>query len=132
MSLLKKIIGGVTVDPIEAIGGVVTDIFGTKDGKMTHAEFMAELAARPHLAQAAINQIEAQHRSVFVAGWRPFIGWVCGLGLAYAFLVEPLLFRLLPELQPPVLPMAYINELIWGLLGLGGLRTVEKLQGRSR
>lgn len=132
MSLLKKIVGGVTTDPIEAIGGVAKDIFGSKDRKLSHTEFMAELAMKPHLAQSAINQVEAQHRSLFVAGWRPFIGWVCGFGLAYAFLVEPALVRFFPDVAAPELPMEYINELVFGLLGLGLLRTAEKVTGRAK
>ena len=85
-----------------------------------------------------INKIEAGHRSVFVAGWRPFIGWVCGSGLAYAFLVQPILtwaglaMGLSTLAGLPEFPMDYLLELLAGMLGIGSLRTLEKLKGAAR
>lgn len=85
------------------------------------------------LAQAGINQEEAKSPSIFVSGWRPFIGWVCGVGLAYVFLIYPLLtwwaaaWR--PAFVPPVLVADHLMELVMAMLGLGGLRTFEKLKG---
>lgn len=130
MGLLGKIIGGVATEPIEAIGNVAESIFGSKDRKLTHAEFMAELAAKPSLAQTEINKVEAGHRSIFVAGWRPAIGWVGAAALAYAFLIDPVLDRF--GTVGPDLPMDYIMEIVLGMLGLGALRTVEKLQGKAK
>lgn len=87
--------------------------------------------------QLEINKVEAQHHSVFVAGWRPFIGWVCGLGFAYNFIVHPLLqwgAVMLPEVavtleQMPQLEIGELMSLTLGMLGLGGLRTYEKRVG---
>lgn len=85
------------------------------------------------LAQAGINADEAKSASVFVSGWRPFIGWVCGVGLVYVFLIYPLLvwwaaaYR--PAFIPPLLVVDHLFELVTAMLGLGGLRTVEKLKG---
>lgn len=85
------------------------------------------------LAQAGINTEEAKSASVFVSGWRPFIGWVCGVGLGYVFLVYPLLtwwaalYR--PTFVPPMLIADHLFELVTAMLGLGGLRTFEKLKG---
>lgn len=85
------------------------------------------------LAQAGINAEEARSPSLFVSGWRPFIGWCCGIGLAYVFLVYPLLTWWLalykPALVPPVLVADHLFELVTAMLGLGGLRTFEKLKG---
>jgi len=131
MSILSKIIGGATVEPIQAIGGVVTEIFGTKDRKLSHEEFMVELAQRPQLAQAAISQSEAQHRSVFVAGARPAILWICAGGLAFAFIINPLIQWFTGD-PGPELPLEQIISLVVATLGLGVYRTVEKLNGRAK
>jgi hypothetical protein len=87
--------------------------------------------------QLEINKVEAEHHSVFVAGWRPFIGWVCGVGFAYNFIVHPLLqwgAVMLPEVavnleQMPQLDIGELMSLTLGMLGLGGLRTYEKRVG---
>lgn len=96
----------------------------------------AELAGTLALltAQISTNQEEAKSSSVFVAGWRPFIGWVCGMALAYTYLGYPLLLWILsvwkPELTPPKLGNdGMLYELLFGMLGLGGLRTFEKYKG---
>lgn len=75
--------------------------------------------------QLEINKQEAQHQSIFVAGWRPMIGWVCALALAFQYLVRPVLIG---TGVVPVLPGLDDNlwELMLGMLGLGALRTYEK------
>jgi holin (3TMs family) len=86
-------------------------------------------------AQADINLQEAQHPSRFVSGWRPFVGWVCGLGCAYGFIVQPFLtwFATLGGVAtPPTLDMSTLMGLLGGLLGLGSLRTVEKIKDVAR
>ena len=87
--------------------------------------------------QGEINKIEAAHKSVFVAGWRPFIGWVCGLALAYNFILRDLMVWGLALTAagtppPPPLHLDVLTTILYALLGLGGLRTFEKLQGRTR
>ena len=87
------------------------------------------------LGQIEINKAEAQHSSVFVAGWRPFIGWVCGFALAYEYLMLPL-FALLSLnagwQQLPHLVMDGMMELVLAMLGVAGLRTFEKYKGVAR
>lgn len=89
------------------------------------------------MGQLEINKQEAAHRSVFVAGWRPFIGWCCGLGVLYSFFLRPLLSWVLLVIDAglPALPDLDGEELaamISGLLGLGGLRSWEKTRGVTR
>ena len=67
---------GALAQPIEAIGNVLDKLFTSDDEKLSRQEALARLAQQPAMAQIEINKIEAAHRSVFVAGWRPFIGWV--------------------------------------------------------
>jgi hypothetical protein len=85
-----------------------------------------ELAAM--LAQTETNKVEAGSSSVFVAGWRPFIGWVCGFALMYQYLVRPIILGFYPELVFPGLD-DNLWQLLLGMLGLGGLRTFEKTKG---
>lgn len=93
-----------------------------------------ELEAELQLAvgQMEINKAEAQSQDFFRGGWRPFIGWVCGMGLAYQFLIRPLLTFILmvAETKVQVLPsleLETLMTLLFGLLGLGAMRTAEKL-----
>ena len=72
---------------------------------------------------------------MFVAGWRPFIGWVCGSGLVYSFIAQPLLawasgIWVFPA--PPVLDLSTLLTVLGGMLGLSSLRTVEKINGVAR
>ena len=85
-----------------------------------------ELAAM--LAQTDVNKVEAASGSVFVAGWRPAIGWVCALAMAYQYLVRPFLVAFNPVLAFPGLD-DNLWQLLAGMLGLGGLRTFEKVNG---
>ena len=83
--------------------------------------------------QTKINELEAQHRTVFVAGWRPFIGWVCGVALAYNFVIRDLfIWAIKPETVPPALQMEHLMTVLLGMLGLGGLRTFEKIKDKVK
>lgn len=87
------------------------------------------------LAQLEINAKEATHPSVWVAGWRPFFGWVGGVGFAYSVVVQPImvwygLARGWPT--PPEVNMDLLWVVITGMLGIGGLRTFEKSKGVSK
>ena len=137
MSVLAGLLAGGVAAPIEAIGRTLDALFTSDDERAAAALVMERLRQQPGALQVELNKVEAAHRSVFVAGWRPFIGWVCGAGLAYTFLGHPLLewaaaLWARPELKPPVLMTDYLMELVVALLGLGTLRTVEKLGGKSR
>ena len=81
------------------------------------------------LGQMAVNQVEAAHKSIFVAGWRPYIGWVCGTGLLYNVLLYPVL-NIWFEM-PPV-ETALLYPPLMGMLGLGAMRTYEKANGVAR
>jgi hypothetical protein len=83
--------------------------------------------------QTKINEIEAGHRSIFVAGWRPFIGWICGIALAYNFIIRDLFIWILkPADIPPALQMEHLMTVLLGMLGLGGLRTYEKIKDKTK
>ncbi len=132
MGILDKLLGGSVAQPIEAAGNVLDKLFTSDDERLDKKLLLERLAQEPKIAQVELNNVEAQHRSVFVAGARPFIMWVCGFGLLFAFLINPVLQWIMPEVGAPELPLDVIMELVLAMLGLGALRTVEKLQGRAK
>jgi hypothetical protein len=88
------------------------------------------------LGQLQVNTEEAKSPSTFVSGWRPFIGWVCGIALTYNFLIYPLMLWFIAvygsDIKPPPLFSEYLMELVMGMLGLGTLRTFEKWKGVTK
>lgn len=118
--------------------GAVSDLASTVISRIwpdkTEKE-KAELIAAVQLVQGQldINKIEAASPSVFVAGWRPFIGWTCGAAFAYKFVLAPAIaFGLAAYGHPidlPVLDFTEMSTVLLGMLGIGGLRTLEKIKG---
>lgn len=122
LKLLKKLLG---LQSQSDIGGLGMEIRELIKGKEIDPQQLIEL-------QSEINKVEAQHRTIFVAGWRPFIGWVCGVALAYNFVLRDLLIWFLGQEQvPPALQMEHLMTVLIGMLGLGGMRTFEKLKNKS-
>lgn len=130
MSFWTKLFGGATAAPIDALGSAVDKIFTNDEEKMQAQAVLNKIAQKPAILQAEINKIEAQHRSIFVAGWRPAIGWVCAIGLAFPFVITPLVEW--AGFVGPSIDMERLMELVIALLGLGTLRTFEKLTGRAK
>ena len=128
---LGGLVSGGVVETAKGVADVVDRFVETEDEKRAFKTVMARMAQEPGLAQVELNKIGAAHRSIFVAGWRPAVGWVCAIGLAFAFLVNPVL-QWAVEKPGPELPLDIMLELVIGMLGLAGLRTVEKLSGRSK
>lgn len=87
-------------------------------------------------AQTDVNKVEAANANLFVAGWRPFIGWVCGTGLGFTFILAPVATwgaRLAgKEIVFPELDMSTLMTLLFGMLGLGTMRTAEKISGLKK
>ena len=132
MSILSSLIGPVT--------GLLDKFIEDKDKKNSIAFELATLAEKhaQELAkgQIEVNKTEAAHKNLFVAGWRPAVGWVCCLGMASNFLVIPMAnFALALSHTPIVIPMIALSEMmpvLLGMLGLGGMRTVEKMNNVQR
>lgn len=121
---------------------VVDRIFPDKDKQaQQRAELLMkaqELDNQLAQGQMAINQAEAANSNLFVAGWRPFIGWCCGVAFAYKFVIQPLAIFLLialhADFDPKLLPILNWEEMspvLMGILGLGVLRTGEKLADKG-
>ena len=123
----------ILVDALLGIGGKLIDKLipdpAARDAArldLLKLQQSGELAAM--LAQTEINKVEAANSSVFVSGWRPAIGWVCALAMAYQYLLRPFLVAFNPVLAFPGLD-DNLWQLLAGMLGLGGLRTFEKVNG---
>tara|TARA_R100001086_G_scaffold209297_1_gene125048 strand:+ start:1695 stop:2102 length:408 start_codon:yes stop_codon:yes gene_type:complete len=130
---------------IPSILPAVTDVIGRflpedKEAKAkAEREIEAKLTthlAKIDLAQLDINKTEAAHRSVFVSGWRPFIGWSCGVALAWSYVVTPILTFVLAQtgylVELPSMNLGEMMPVLMGMLGLGGLRTFEKFKKVSK
>ena len=91
-----------------------------------------EADVKTRLGQMDINRTEAASQNIFVSGWRPSVGWVCSAGLAYQFLLQPLLswFSGMGHgVAPPSLQLNDLMAVLTGILGLGTMRTIEKAKG---
>ena len=131
--MLQALIGPVT--------GLLDKFIEDKDQKAKLAHELATMADQHAQVlakgQLEVNKAEAQHRSIFVAGWRPFVGWTCGVALAWHFVLAPFTMFVcayfgvtIPEL--PTFDMSSLLTVLMGMLGLGGLRTFEKTKGLSK
>lgn len=133
MSILGDIATGGLLSVGKGIAKLVSDY---KSKKMSKEMFLASLENELPRLQAEITATEAKHPSVFVSGWRPFVGWTCGAGLAYQYILMPVLNGLLvAAAQDPAFPtldLGTLTPLLLALLGLAGYRSVEKLQGKAR
>jgi hypothetical protein len=93
---------------------------------------LADSLAKLDLVQAETNKVEAGHRSLFVAGWRPFIGWSCGFALAYTYVMQPILTFGLAQagylIDLPAVSLGEMMPVLMGMLGLGTLRSWEKVK----
>ncbi|MFA6283839.1 MAG: holin family protein, partial [Desulfurivibrionaceae bacterium] len=125
---------------IEGVGKVADDLFTSDEERLKIALQEKGMETELIKGQLDINKTEAQHSSIFVAGWRPFIGWVGGIALAYQFILYPLMTWLWALLQaknwvpttlspPPVLAPEELWVILSGMLGIAGLRSFDKVKG---
>lgn len=126
---------------IGPVAGLLDKFIEDKDQKNKLAHEIATMSEKhaQELAkgQLEVNKAEASHRSAWVAGWRPFIGWVCGVALAWHFVLSPVIIFLAAwfSVTLPALPefdMGSLMTVLMGMLGLGGLRTFEKHKGLTK
>lgn len=120
----------------EIIDRLVPDKNGAAKAKQELEKALVHAEVSGLLGQIEINKTEAASRSVFVAGWRPFIGWSCGAAMAYSYVAQPILtFALAQSGHLVELPRVELGEMmpvLLGMLGLGGMRSFEKFRGVSK
>ena len=144
-------IGGI----VEAVGELADDLF-TSDEERLQAELERmrlgiedrKIDAGLAQGQIEVNKEEAKHPSLFVSGWRPAVGWVCVTAMGYQFLFYPMMLWAWSYMQaldwipikiveevltpPPMLDTSALYTVLFGLLGLGTMRTFEKVKGVAR
>ena len=128
-------IGGI----VEGIGKIADDLITSDEERLKIALQEKAMDVELVKGQLEINKAEAQHKNVFVAGWRPFIGWVGGIALAYQFILYPIMIwgwaffqakGWIPEnlSPPPVFESGPLFAIITGMLGIGGMRSFDKVR----
>lgn len=97
---------------------------------------LLDMAAKQAEQQSKINEVEAQHSSIFVAGWRPMIGWTCAFAFAFIYVVGPIVVWIGAGfgyvIKPPRFDADALLSLTLGMLGLGALRSFDKAKGTSK
>ena len=121
---------------IKPVSEILDRFVADKELKLKLQHELNQELHKANIAQLEINKVEAAHRNVFVAGWRPFTGWVCASALAYHFILEPIIVFGLAlyniQLTLPQFDMGSLLTVLMGMLGLGGLRTFEKSKGLTK
>ena len=128
---------------MKIFGGLVSSrefmqLFKGKEAKLQEFQIalMREMQ-KANINQIELNKIEAKHQSLFVSGWRPFIGWVCGSALAYHFIARDLIYWFLDTVGVNVTPLPAIElgqliSILLAMLGMSGYRTYEKIKNISK
>lgn len=135
-------IGSILKELISPVTGIVEELVVDKDKRNEIKLKIEELADKADerfhqelMGQIEVNKVEAQHASVFVSGWRPFIGWTSGVGIAYTFVLAPFV-EAVARLSGyagdmPVPDAAQLMALVTAMLGVGAMRSYDKKQGTS-
>lgn len=131
------------LDPITAIADLIKtglDKWIPDAGQREQAALdLAKMVHAGNMAQIEVNKVEAASASLFVAGWRPFVGWSCGGAYAYTFIVQPFLIFILTAFhvrmdvsQLPILDMGELGVILFGMLGIGAMRSYDKGKGNGK
>ena len=126
---------------IQPVGDILDKVIPDQDlkRKLSHeiATMSEKHAQQLALAQIKVNAAEAASGSLFKGGWRPFVGWVCGVAFCYHFILQPVIIFIvaltganIPDL--PSFDMGTLLTVLGGMLGIGGLRTYEKQKGLTK
>lgn len=126
MSLVSSLVGPVT--------GLLDKFIEDKDQKNALAHEIATMSEKHHQelmkSQVEVNKVEAANSNLFVSGWRPFIGWTCGLGMFGNFITIPfanfIMALLKINIVIPLVPLETMMPVLMGMLGLGAMRSFEK------
>lgn len=141
MNPLSLIFGAAGNSLAETVGKVADNLFTSDEERLDKQALLARIQNMPYLAQLRVNMQEAQHRSLWVAGWRPAVGWICASAIGYHFILHPLISWGMtiavafgaPVLEPPPsIDTGPLFALVTAMLGFAGLRSGEKSRGITR
>ena len=125
MAILSSLIGPIT--------GLLDKFIEDKDQKNALAHEISTMAERHALeiakGQLEVNKVEAAHKNLFVAGWRPAVGWSCCFALVYSTILSPIIGI---WFTVPAVDSSLLTTVLMGMLGLGAMRTAEKVKGVQR
>lgn len=121
---------------IDKLVGLIPDPNAREKEKASLVQQLVTIVSTESANQAEINKAEAAHSSIFVAGWRPMIGWVCAISFAWFYLGAPIISWMLAiagvQVALPVFNQNNLMELTFGMLGLGALRSFDKWKGTAK
>lgn len=128
-NLLGDVVGRIWPDPEKKAQAQLELAKLAQSGELAYLNADLSLA----LGQTTVNTEEAKSTSIFIAGWRPFVGWICGVGLGFQFIIAPLATwgtaLAGKAVQFPALDLGTLITLLFGMLGLGAMRSAEKMKG---
>ena len=134
LGIFKELISPIT----DLVGEIVVDKDKRNEINLQIAEIADRADERYHqelMGQIEVNKVEAQHASVFVAGWRPFIGWTSGVGIAYTFVAAPFIEFVARAAgytqEMPVPDATQLMALVTAMLGVGAMRSYDKVHGTA-
>jgi hypothetical protein len=135
LNLLGGILGG-KGGALKTIAKVVDEIHTSEEEKLDKKILMQRIQQKLAEKQLDVNAKEASHRSIFVAGWRPFIGWIGGLALMFEFILSPCIewyakFAGL-NLTAPEIQTGPLLAIVTSMLGVAGMRSFEKAKGLTK
>jgi len=117
---------------IKPVGDILDKFVADKDLKLKLSHELEKEIVSLNRAQIELNKVEASHNNVFIAGWRPFIGWACGISLVYHFLIEPIIQYILimngSDFATPEFDFSQLSTIVMAMLGMSTLRTYEKIK----
>lgn len=135
-SVLTKFLGGSVGNLADGVAGAVDRFVETEEERKAAELLLIKIQQQPDKWQLEVNKIQAAHRSVFVAGPRPFIMWTCGVGIALNFIFFPIADWVITlmnvGISMPEIKNEQLMTLVLSLLGLGSLRTYEKRNGLTQ
>lgn len=129
MGILSKLIGGSIGEMASGVASAINQFVETPEEKKAAEILLMKVQQEPDKWQAEINKVEGEHRSLFVAGWRPAVGWVCVSALAWGWIIGPIVQFIWPDRVLPGIEVGQATSLIMAMLGMGALRTYEKKKG---
>jgi hypothetical protein len=126
MSWINNIFSSGISKTIDSATKLIDEVYVTEDEKLDKKIILERINENLSLAQVDLNKTEATHSSLFVSGWRPAIGWICALSLFYEFIIIPTLYAF--NINIDIMDSSVLHSLVASLLGIGTLRTYEKIK----